>query len=76
MIADGTVTDYRSYIAVPVFFFLWAGYKFGVGSRSIAPRDVDLVTGLRAIDEEEQRFLAEQAAKGPRTRWQRIWDAL
>jgi len=42
----------------------------------IRPEDVDLTSGKRQIDEEEERYLAEQAALGPRTRWQKIWDAL
>ena len=42
----------------------------------IKPADVDLVTGLRAIDAEEERFIAEEAAKGPQSRLKRIWDSL
>jgi len=43
----------------------------------VIPADkVDLVTGLQAINEEEARYKAEEAARGPRTRWQKIWDSL
>ena len=66
----------RNYIAIPVFFALWIGYKVMYKSKQLKPTEVDLVTGLRRIDEEEKKFLAEEAAKGPRTRWQKIWDSL
>ena len=65
-----------NYIAIPVFFTLWIGYKLMYKTKQLKPTEVDLVTGLRRIDEEEQKFLAEEAAKGPRTRWQKIWDSL
>jgi amino acid transporter len=65
-----------SYIAVPVFFVLWITYKILFKTRLLRPDQVDLVSGLRAIDEEEKKYLAEEAAKGPRTRLQKIWDGL
>lgn len=69
-------TVFRSYIGIPVYFFLWLGYKLMYKTKVIQPKNVDLVTGLKEIEDEEQRYLAAQAALGPRTRWQRIWDAL
>lgn len=42
----------------------------------IPSKEVDLVTGLREIDEEEERFLADQEAKGPRNAIKRFWDSL
>lgn len=65
-----------SYIAIPIFLILWWGYKLTRKTKLIPPSEIDLVTGLRRIDEEEKQFLAEEAAKGPRTRWQKIWDSL
>jgi len=65
-----------SYIAVPIFFLLWAGYKLVYRTKVIASEKVDLVTGLRAIDEEEAKFIAEEEAKGPQTRLGKIWDSL
>jgi len=65
-----------SYIGLPIFFLLWAGYKLLYRTKTIPADKVDLVTGLRAIDEEEAQFLAEEAAKGPRTRLGKIWDSL
>jgi amino acid transporter len=59
-----------------VFFFLWIGYKLAMKTKVIPVSKIDLVTGLREIDEEEKRYLDEEAARGPRTRWQRIWDSL
>ena len=69
-------SNYRSYVAVPIFFFLWAGYKLFRKTRVIAPHNVDLVTGLRQIEEEEQKYLADEAAKGPQTRLGKLWDSL
>ncbi|KAF9532935.1 dicarboxylic amino acid permease [Crepidotus variabilis] len=71
-----TANFITSYIAIPVFFFLWIGYKLMFRTKQLRPHEVDLVTGLKAIDEEEQRYLAQEAAKGPQTRVQRLWDSL
>lgn len=65
-----------SYIAVPIFFVLWLGYKLIFKTRVILPKDVDIVTGLRAIDEEEEQYLEYEKAKGPQGRFGKIWDAL
>ncbi|KAF8610773.1 dicarboxylic amino acid permease [Ceratobasidium sp. AG-I] len=65
-----------SYIGAPVFFFMWAGYKLFYRTSVIPPAEVDLVSGKREIDEEEEQFLAAQAAKGPQTWKQKLWDAL
>jgi amino acid transporter len=65
-----------SYIAVPIFFVLWLGYKLIFKTRVILPKHVDLVTGLRAIDEEEEQYLEYEKAKGPQGRFRKIWDAL
>ncbi|CAA7271742.1 unnamed protein product [Cyclocybe aegerita] len=65
-----------SYIAIPVFFLLWIGYKLIFRTRVIPYEEVDLVTGLREIDEEEAKYLADEAAKGPRSRLKRLWDSL
>ena len=71
-----TDTFITSYIAIPTFFVLWAVYKIKFKTRIIDPQHIDLTTGLDTIDEEEKRYLAGQAALGPRTRWQKLWDAL
>ncbi|KEP53314.1 dicarboxylic amino acid permease [Rhizoctonia solani 123E] len=65
-----------SYIGAPVFGFMWLGYKLWYKTRVIPPHEVDLITGKREIDEEEEQYLAQQAALGPRTWKQKIWDAL
>lgn len=54
----------------------WLGYKLMYRTRVIHPGKVDLFSGKKEIDDEEERFLADQALRGPRTRWQRIWDGL
>lgn len=66
----------RSYIALPTFFFLWLGYKLFYRTTVIPINKVDLVTGIRAIEEEEKRYLEQETEKGPRTFLQRIWDSL
>lgn len=42
----------------------------------LRPEEVDLTTGLRAIDEEEQRYLEQEAAKGPQSKLKQFWDSL
>lgn len=71
--ADTFIT---AYIAIPIFFILWASYKVYHKTKIIPLDKVDLISGKRAIDEEEERFLIEQEKLGPRTRLQRIWDSL
>jgi Amino acid transporters len=55
---------------------LWLGYKLTFKTKVIPPKHVDLVTGMRAIDDEEERFLAEQEALGPRSAIKKFWDSL
>lgn len=69
-------TFVTSYIALPVFVLLFGGYKFYYKTKRIPAAHVDLVTGLATIDEEEQNFLKEQEALGPRSTRQRLWDSL
>lgn len=66
----------RSYIAIPVFLIIWMGYKIYHKTKVIPPKSVDLITGKREIDEEEDRYVAEQELKGPLTRGQKFWNAL
>lgn len=42
----------------------------------IPSADVDLISGKQEIDEEEEEYERMMAAKGPQTRWERLWDAL
>jgi amino acid transporter len=55
---------------------LWAGYKLVYKTRVIPADKVDLITGLRAIDEEEKRYLADEATKGPQSKLRKFWDSL
>jgi amino acid permease len=66
----------RSYIGIPIFILLFAVYKLRYKTRFIPPAEVDLVTGLQMINEEEQQYLEEQKAKGPLTWKQKIWESL
>lgn len=69
-------TFVTSYIGIPTFFVLWLGYKIAYKTKLIPSNKVDLVSGMRAIDEEEEKFLAEQTAKGPQSKWRNLWDSL
>ncbi|KZV99166.1 hypothetical protein EXIGLDRAFT_726231 [Exidia glandulosa HHB12029] len=63
-----------SYIALPTFFVFWLSYKLFYRTKMYAPEEVDLHTGKRAIDQEEEYFLQQEALKPPRSRLQRLWD--
>lgn len=52
------------------------GYKIFYRTSLIPPAEVDLISGKREIDEEEEQYLAAQEAKGPQTWKQKLWDAL
>ncbi len=67
---------HSNYIGIPIFFFLWLSYKLFFKTKVLRPDEVDLTSGLKAIYDEEKRFLEQQAAQGPRSRLIRIWDAL
>jgi yeast amino acid transporter len=68
--------SYRSYIAIPVFFIFWIGYKVYFRTKVIPLEEVDLISGKREIDEEEEAYLEKQATLGPRNWRQKLWDAL
>jgi amino acid transporter len=62
---------------VPLFFIFWLGYKLRYRTRVIPSSKVDLITGKREIDEEEERFiLREKAREGTMSRWQKLADVL
>lgn len=76
LIPCSSVSIFRSYIGVPIFFILWLGYKIMYRTREIPSKEVDLVTGMRQIDEEEERFLKHQASFGPQSTLGKLWDSL
>ncbi|KAF9451076.1 dicarbixylic amino acid permease [Macrolepiota fuliginosa MF-IS2] len=71
-----TANFITNYIGIPIFFFLWLGYKLFYRTKVIRYDEVDLVTGLKAIDDEEKEFLEQEATKGPQSRLRRFWDSL
>jgi yeast amino acid transporter len=71
--ADTFVT---AYIGIPVFAIFFAFWKIKNSEHTIPLAEIDLLSGKREIDLEEEKFLEKQAAMGPRTRGQRIWDSL
>ena len=69
-------TFVTSYIGIPIFVISWSGYKLYYRTSLIPAHEVDLITGKREIDEEEEQFIAEEEVKGPRNFLQRMWDSL
>jgi len=65
-----------SYIAFPLFGLFFLGWRYYDGCSTIPLDRVDLVSGKREIDEEEEHYLEEQRLKGPRSQWRRLWDAM
>ncbi|KAI0748018.1 dicarbixylic amino acid permease [Daedaleopsis nitida] len=69
-------TFVTSYIGIPIFVIFYFGYKLYWRTVLIPSGVVDLITGKREIDEEEERFNHEQELRGPRTKLQQFWDSL
>ena len=65
-----------AYIAFPIFFLFFFGWRYYDGCSTIPLESVDILSGKRQIDEEEEQYLAAQSAKGPKSQWRRLWDAL
>ncbi|KAF9246565.1 dicarboxylic amino acid permease [Melanogaster broomeanus] len=67
-----------AYLPVPVFFFLWLGYKVYFGTCLIPPEKVDLVSGKREIDEEEERLVEKDVERfaGKWGSWKKLLDSL
>ncbi|KAF8522315.1 putative DIP5-glutamate and aspartate permease [Hysterangium stoloniferum] len=71
-----TATFATSYVGIPAFIFFYFFWKILHRTRTIPIKEIDLFSGKREIDLEEERYLAEQALKGPPTGWKKLWDAL
>ena len=69
-------TFVTAYVALPAFVLFWGGWKLWHRTSVIPLEKIDLVTGKREIDEEEERYLEQEELRGPKTRWQKIWEAL
>ena len=61
-----------AYIAFPLFFLLFMGWRHFDGCETVRLDKVDLGSENREI----AQYLAEQERKGPKSRWRRIWDAV
>lgn len=61
-------TFVTSYIGIPVFLILIAGYKYFVSNARITPHTADLLTGKAAVDRDEEICAAEDAAKKQNSR--------
>ena len=66
----------RAYIGIPVFFLFAGFWKWKEGCHTVPYATMDLISGKREIDEEEDAYLEAQKLLGPRPKWVRIWDAL
>ena len=71
-------TFITSYIGLPVFILFWATYKIRYKTKLIPSDRVDLVTGRKKIEEEDEYYRKMEDAKRSqdRTRWRKIWEAL
>lgn len=69
-------TFVTSYVALPIFGLLWLGYKLWYKTELIALEEVDLISGKREIDEEEEAFALSEEKAGLRTVWQKLCDGL
>ena len=65
-------TFVTAYIGIPAFVLFWSGYKLYYKTQVIPLEKVDLTTGRRQIEEEEEQFRHEEEMKGPKTRWRKI----
>ncbi|CAG7845895.1 Uncharacterized amino-acid permease C777.04 [Serendipita indica DSM 11827] len=65
-----------AYVGIPAFFLFLIFWKLRFREKTVPLAEMDLISGKREIDEQEQRWLEAQALLGPRTRWQKIWDSL
>lgn len=64
-----------AYIAIPIFFLFFVGWRYSDGRGTIPLDRVDLVAIAREI-EENLEYIKKQRLKGPKSRWRRIWDSL
>ena len=66
----------RAYIGIPVFFLCAGFWKWKEDCHTVPYATMDLISGKREIDEEEDAYLEAQKLLGPRLRWVLVWDAL
>lgn len=66
----------RAYIGIPVFFLFAGFWKWKEGCHTVPYATMDLISGKREIDEEEDAYLEAQQLLGPRPKWKGVWDAL
>ena len=66
----------RAYIGFPVFFLFAAFWKWKKEDTAVTYDNMDLFTGTQEIDEEEDAYLEAQNLRGPRSKWERLWDEL
>jgi len=65
-------TFITSYIGIPVVVILFIGYKIIYKTKKILAAEVDLVTGIRAFEEEEE----EEESEKDQSRLRRIWNSI
>jgi amino acid transporter len=52
-----------TYLGIPLYLIMIFGYKFIMKSHGVKPEEADFYSGKQLIDDEENEFLAQQAAK-------------
>lgn len=66
-------TFITSYLGIPLYLIMIAGYKIFTRCKGVKPHEADLYTGKDVIDREEEAFLAskamEQEAGGKNANW-------
>lgn len=65
-----------AYVGLPAFVIFLVFWKVRHRDHTIPLETMDLISGKREIDLEEEQYLEQQKLLGPRTRWQKIWDSL
>lgn len=58
-----TKTFITSYVGIPAFLILIAGYKYYVKNLAITPLTADLVTGKSSVDLEEEHYRVQENAE-------------
>jgi amino acid transporter len=58
-----TKTFTTTYLAIPIYFVLFFGYKFIMKVQSVKPETADLFGGKEKIDTEEEEYLAREKAR-------------
>lgn len=65
-----------NYIGIAAFAFIYLYWKIVHKTKLIPLLEVDLVSGKKEIDDDEEYWLRKAEARGPLNFWQRIYDRM